>query len=589
MASKSNSKTVDVTVKTEKTENSNARNDRGPRNRGDKYKNRGNNGHGRSNNKSGKNGGQPKKDSDSKRDNYDNIRADKMAAVIRRAMTNKGHNDFGWYNRNPELIKAAASIPFASILGIGANGGATNAVPGILAIGWMPAFGSGSRPIAMNQASDSIYSKIVHANSRDYQQTAPDYMIVNIAGIQVFSILSAAIRAFRTIKLYREENAYIPDSLLKAMGCDPVDFRGNQSRIWFDLNDFINQIQQIWIPNVFPLMERWFWLNSNVYTDAPGARSQMYVFVQERYFMFSETLATTGSSLITVPVNGMGSIPFEPGPSNQYTWAEWKTTIQAMIDALVDSEDRGEIYGNILNAYGAENLYHLAPVDSGEVLEPIFNAEVLCQIEGLVQVDPKFAPMGLVQVEEDLFPVMYKFKSSDAQVPCVPISMVLNEHIAEQPTQEVIVESTRLSTCGVSRLLRAVVSSNSIPTAQWTPQAMDAVWGLSAVGSEIVVDMQAILRNDAGDYITTKINSWISASAEASILPYFGRIMAFDWHPFLYYGSQPYYSNPAANTVEVHNAQDIFGDYDNYTTLTAAELQRIHDACIFSLWGVPHI
>lgn len=545
----------------------------------------------RHNNRRGnRRGGQPKKDSTAKRINADNERVSKVAKAVIQAFENKGHNDFGWYNRNPELLRSAATLPFGTIVG-----GSDWEVPGIMGIYWNPNFGSGTHPIALNQASDSVYSFIVHANSRDYTQTAPDYMVISIAGMQVFSILASVIRAYRTVRLYREDNLYYPDALLRIQGFDPVDMRANLGQIWFDINDFINQVQQIWLPKAFPLTERWFWLNSNVYLDAPGSKAQMYAFVQNRYFEFTEKWATTGSALGVVedPVNTGSS--FSPA-SKQYPWSTWKKVIQHMIDQIIASEDRGQMYGNILNAYGRDNLYGLAPIGPDEVLEPVYNAEVLLQIENLTVVPTTAAPMALVQIEEDLYPAFGEFRTT--KIKPGPSSSVLNFHFPEQPDPAVIVESTRLTALKLKATSETlvIVPDTLYPddTTPWTPkfeagtsgQAPKPIYLPEAAGTEIVTAVRLARPSDTQPGQRFAISS-VNINATSIDLPETINLMAFDWHPFIYSTSQVD-NNPASEGSVAASLHRAYGDFDNFTTLSSTELQKIHTACEFSLWGIPH-
>lgn len=58
-------------------------------------------------------GTQGRKDSKDKRVNYDNERESKFTADAKKL----GCNDISWYANNAELMKAAGSLPFSSVLG----------------------------------------------------------------------------------------------------------------------------------------------------------------------------------------------------------------------------------------------------------------------------------------------------------------------------------------------------------------------------------------------------------------------------------------------------------------------------------------
>nr|AVX53619.1 putative capsid [Marmot picobirnavirus] len=501
-------------------------------------------------------------------------------------------NDVGWYSNNPELLRSAGSVPFASILGA-PYGTAGKAVPGIMRIMWDPSFGAGDKPIAINQAADSMYSYVVHANSRNYSYTAPDLMILTIAGMQVFSMLASMIRAYGIVKYYTESNRYSPDSLLVAMGFKPENFRDNLSQIWFDINNMINMSKQVWVPNKFPLLERWFWLNSNVFKDAEGERGQLYVPVQTHYLQYNEMMLQTGGCLTPLqhPTNGNGA--FQPGPS-LYDWSTWKRAFENLLTSLIDSEDRGIIYGDLLNAYGPEQLYALPQIDANYAIEPVYSAEVLTQIENLTV--HCVTTVGLVQREEDLYPLW----DEASIVWPIPGTSILNFHTVTQPTPEMVMVATRLASIGYQRGhcfsvkspsqsdLNDLIEKVQNDTRSDIPIPM-------ACGSEIVWRVETIQIVSG----SRTFGSFNPVMYSGDNLPQAaGDLMAFDWHPFLYRVRDESEITPPENKDWTWFPQgalisgllsEAYGDFDNYTELDAATLQKLHDVAMYSLFGVPHI
>lgn len=572
---------------------------------------------------------QPGKDSSSKRVNYDNARVSRVEEDIKEGMKKDSANDITWYNRNPELVKSAASIPFAAILGLPVfnNELESQAVPGVMAIAWTPAFGTGAKPTAMNQASDSAYSFITHANSRNTSWTAPDGFVLTSAGFQVFGMIASMMRAYGTVKLYQEQDRYLPDALLSAQGFIPADFRQNLGQIWFDLNNMVEQSKQIWIPNKYPLIEKYFWMNSNVFKDAEGARAQMYLYVQNGYLQFSETAAETGSSLQLLQLDGK---VFNPA-DRQFTWAQWKKAFQQLISALIESEDRGIIYGDILKAYGAESLYGLPAIPADYTIAIQYNAEVLMQIENVILTD--YTVGRLVQKEEDLYPVPAHIGSngvlSEASNPSAynrdvygtPYFGVMNIHVPEQPSPDMVMEMTRAMTLGsVASNVMTLTFATGTTEGGIPATSADLVLIPSAIGSEaynriyiwkyapvtvmevtkLTLQQEQLLQTDYpfrnfGGSKTTPPD-FIKRQRQALL-----DIMAFDWHPFLYDMDQlpdgdedgvnisPLDPSNLKKGQILYKPNNVYGDFDNYTTISTAELRKLHDVALFSLYGVPHI
>lgn len=544
-------------------------------------------------------GKQGRKDSNTKRVNFDNARESKVAEDIAKDMEKPSANDISWYAKNPTLLSSAASISVAPVLGSFDTKG-DNSVPGLMTFPWTPGFGGDNIPL--KQCFDSMYSYIVHANSRNYRYTSPDLGMVTVAGMQVFACIASMVRAYGTVKYYQEQNQYVPDVLLRAQGFNPVNFRQNLGQIWFDLNNLINQTRQIWIPNVMPILDRWYWLNSMVFSDAEGVATQIYMFVQDRYFGFSETGVNTGSALGMMRTNGQilapgqsATVPlFTPGRYT-YDWSTWVTVVQGMINALVNSEDRGIMYGDILKAYGQENIRALAPIQVDYAVGPTFNKEVLMQIENYV---PSFSEiLGFYQDNEYIVtqwsksPAYYNVNipgtATPYKIPGIVNAPMLNFHFPEHPTPEQIVIATRMTASGdLQRSVRLVLNDGSI--------AGTSAPTCANFGSELPHPAIIWFFNDSGTLgpviqnvtfphwvITTGADAMMDATTIRNIL----MTMSFDWHPFIYMANVSITLGASDTTRTILGA---YGDYDNYTTIESGVLNRIHTMAMRSELGVPH-
>lgn len=536
--------------------------------------------------------GQPRKDSKSKRVNYDNTREDKFE----KDRNKPNANDITWYSKNPELLKSASSFPFNSVLGEQVY--SSYSVPGIMVLPWCPNLGPDT--IAVNQSFNSMYSFVVHANSRNYSYNAPDLGILTMAGAQVFSILGAMIRGYGVFKYYQERNMYVPDIISSSMGFTPSSLRTQLSQMWFDLNNLIDQTKQIWIPDVLPVVDRWFWLNTNLFTDAEGVMSQIYLFVQDRYFMYSETGSEHGGMLGAIKKDGTiynptGSTPdkisdvFNPAYNN-YTWNQWVTVAQSMINALISSEDRGIIYGDLLNAYGAERIKSLPQIDSNFTIMPTYNAEVQTQVENYLPLDLTIDAFGQTQTNASIITCWHpQFYKNGAEVTTSYAgiqSMILNFHTPNYPTNEAVVVATRMSAFGVQ-----ATQVSAINPANGSHSSKSGYIPL-AVGTEVPHGPRYI---QCGGYTssglvwgTKNVDMFLSTMSDNPNLfkDYFrnmGNIMAFDWHPFFYEvtGDLP--------TSSYTTAVATYGDWDNYTKLNYNEIAKLHRVCAFSEFGVPHV
>lgn len=553
---------------------------------------------------------QPRKDNRTKRVNMDNIREDKVNKLIERDEKKSNANDISWYSKNPQLLQSAASIPISNILGAPIRLGSERTpsiVSGIMTLPWTPAYGPDA---ILNQCFDSMYSYIVHANSRNYSYNAPDLGVLIMAGMNVFTILGSMIRAYGCMKYYQERNLYVPNALLSAQGFNPEDLRENFPTMWFQINQLIDMTKQIWIPDVMPILDRWMWMNSNVFTDAESVVSQIYMFVQDQYYIYDEVGLDTGGALFPVsdganpsPVynSQYGTGLFNPA-LNQYTWSQWYNVAFTMIQALVNSEDRGIIFGDILNAYGSDRIRALPSIDASYIVVPQYNAEVMLQIENYV---PSECFITGVAQNMDVSAITTLWGSTTiqetpgtAQVgsPGMLMRAILNYHVPNQPDPSIIVVSTRMMALGIDKIYGYTVSTTDKKITRgmmYVPSAVGTevphpirLWFVNAKPAQNPAsgfDFRTVY-NEGDIYPTAGPNkSWIGNTIH---------IMAFDWHPIIYVQSGRW-QYPSATNADVpasnpSNVVNLGADFDNYGTIGISELYNLHQVCIYSELGVPH-
>lgn len=524
---------------------------------------------------------QPKKDSSTKRINCDNERVSKFdrdrdfkESRMRRKgswknespSVSKTDNDVSWYANSPELLKSAASIPFSSSVGLPLSEWHNSpSVPGVLAMYWSPNLDGDP----LQQAKNSVYSFTVHANSRNYSYDAPDQFMMIIAGASVFTAIAHAIRAYGVMRRFSQQDAYTPQALVRAMGFDYADLQANLSNMWFDINEIISRSQQIWIPNTLPLIQRWFWMCSNLYKDGDTAKSQYYLFVPISFLQLSETGSSTGTSLTAVAWNPQ---------QTAHTWAEYLRLLNGLITALVDSQDRGIIFGDLLNAYGADKIYAVNPISSDYTVDAVYNEEVLTQIENATSM-----PVGVSGITQDTNGNLVQHYNPRTAAQATALYglrySVLNFHQKEPPTPEQIMVATRLKVHG----LRVVTQQSSAGLVELAPavagtEFISAVFGFKWNWSNGTKTLDS---QDLGTSVAT-------GAAFSQGVAYYHE--SFDWAPWIYY-----FSSEVDQAIDYTVVGSIgstkpwygIGDYDNYTLIDSVTLAKMHLTATYSLLGVP--
>ena len=488
----------------------------------------------------------------------------------------KCSNDVRWYAHNPELLRAAASLPFSSTTGTPLPWDSTDddfaTVPGVFAVLWEPSIG-GDFNDAINAAKETIYSNVVHANSRNTSYGSTDLILTIIAGMQVFSAIANGVRAWGIMKTYDQRNKYLPESLVQALGFDFQDLQKNLSHMWFDLNELIARCSQIWIPNTFPLMDRWYWLNTNIYMDSESVKGQYYVLTQSCFLQYDETTSNQGTSLQWAKgADGQKYVADKPN-----TWANYMGMINNMVNALLNSTYRGVMMGDMLKAYGADRIFAMQPVPVDYTVVPVYDREVLTQIENSTLASSDINAI-LQVMDTHRIETQWPAHSGVEQQAGLYDYAVLNFHQKEVPSPEQIMVATRLTSLGnVVRLMPG--SSGKISNVH---QATS--------GTEIVTGYRYWLYKRTGtSYELTKYAylTYTNSPGQSQMYPQ----LAFDWAPWVYKvegGKYQFNTTPAEGFMPTQ-VKAAFGDYDNYTTIDVETLKKMHNTAIYSEFDVPTI
>lgn len=529
---------------------------------------------------------QPKADSSDPRVNFDNTRESKFEKDLRKTFSRRDSNDVRWYTKSPAMIDAAGRIPFSTISGLNTINEKTGIIPpGVMAMYYAPNF-SPNDDVVM-QAYYSTYSEIVHANSRNQSYDSADLAIMMMAGMEVFAAIAHGIRAYGLMRSFEEPNMFTPNSLLRACGFNPDDLRANYSHMYSDLLQLIAQSRQIWIPNTMSIVERRIWMNTEVYYDSDNTKAQYYLYVPKSFYVYSGFTEATGGKLVkSQKWDGANT-------TTRSTWANYLAAVQEMINALLPDQDRGIMYGDILKAYGKEGIFAMNDIALDYRTVVTYNKEVLWQIENATVISAW--PVELVQTAagrlEQHWQANEPIEASTAISTVsartyLPRYCTLNMHQAEQPTTEQLCVATRLTSIGNKKVQNYTYSGGKY-VADGTKKAVIP----KTSGTEILVDIiiERLTMNITTGVITPSTsrisNHWYSRSGdvmnESELMTY----VAFDWAPMVHFFSP-------GDTIAVNAdpyTEFLLCEFDNWVTIDAGVLERLHNAILFSLFNVPNM
>lgn len=304
-----------------------------------------------------------------------------------------GLNDPSWYSRYPDLLAAAARLPFPYRPGtrisnavklLGSNTVDRDIdIPGIYGIKWVPSIGSSSDTVSpASMAARELYTRVRSQFSGPLSADAPDFLIQIMAIDSVYAYIAYLKRIYRFVNSATPENYFIPYGALTAMGFSADAVQGLMSGrvdFWGKINALIHMTDRLICPDVFDVIKRHYWMSDNVYLDAPTANSQIYMFIPEGFLKFGLKLAPDGTTQVGgLNFNTLDTALTSTGDNvveNLYQYGF------DLITALTDWEDCFQINGYLRAAFGDTSMFTVGLLELDERIVAVFQPEVLAQIE----------------------------------------------------------------------------------------------------------------------------------------------------------------------------------------------------------------
>lgn len=513
-----------------------------------------------------------------------NSREDKLSSL----------NDLSWYTKNPNLLVAAGSFPYPNRPGMTVALDRTvkraftddYGIPGIAALQWIPSVGYASVPTdPINVAAREVYAKVRAAYSGSLEVDAPDFLIYMMALDSVYSYIGSLKRIFRTLNTYSPENYTLPDDLLVAMGIDEANipnWKSNQMSLYQYINELVAMVSKFNCPAVMDVFNRHYWMNDNVYGDAPSAMAQFYVFNQIQYWKFS--LIQDSNS-----IESGGLKPFTPDFTSPQT--AFNGCIE-LISALAESDDAYTINGYFMRAFSDVPSFAVSPVDYAEKLEPVYVEEVLAQIENSTTL-PLDTELETFNITQDV---------NTNCIVCTPKTKTYTYNVdgsnqsqfAFAGTQDFIPANTLTIRNDAPSVADSVIASR-LKVVLMAPHNTSAYSYYMPVyaGTEIPVKWVLYVRGTDGVSGATELEKLVvpsvalndvAVSMQTKILPLklnlrqVGILTQFDWHPLI----QIWDVFDGLGGAHFKSIPYLIGDIHNFTTISAEDLKNLHRICIYS-------
>lgn len=503
-------------------------------------------------------------------------------------MSSNSSNDPKWYGADYAILKDSASInysiPAGSILSeikYDDKGYQQHAFPGLLALYTRSAIGYADSPSSpINVASNTIYSYVRHANSGHSNYDAPDLMIYLIAMSQVYAYINFLTRAYALSTLYGQKNRYIPDALMYSMNIDREDVQKNGAAFRYGINVLVNKAASFAVPNTMPYFSREAFLYSGLYTEGTSLKDQMYIINPDSFLQY--TIDSTDS------YGCLDYVKYRTSDTKMYTVDELIAFGNNLIDPIIRSEDMNIMGGDILKAYGQDQLVKLASVDENITVLPEFNITVLEQIKNARIIgDCSYTTVsGSKHVVDQ---ASFKLSPYLTSTPVVPMQGFANLQDILY-FQNPIVLTTTTSDPDVD-----VTIENSRFAVPFEKDANGNC--LAYVASDYVVNciIYTALRDtrtNENAFGRTSFNfvnvtdTPVDTQDVAHLLLRYSLSSHFDFMPLHY--EEVAFTMPGIQETVIHDSR-IVGDTDNFALVEASTMKRMNEAALLNLLHVDTI
>ena len=505
-----------------------------------------------------------------------------------RNKSKNGENDVSWYTSSPSLVKAAGSFPFSNNIGTQINTSwsyinknySSTAVPGIITFPYVPVIGGASEANSpVNIAMRSLYTYVRHVNSGHANYDAPDLMLYVLAMDAAYSHYAHVVRAYGLLRTYSAVNRYLPKALLENIGFDYDNLYGQMANLNYWLNSYAYKLGALCVPGSMSYVTRHFWLNSNVYTDAPDLKAQLYAFYPSCYYVYDE-------------MNGPGKLTKKSYPTKM-TLDDIMRIGNEILDPILASEDLNIMSGDVLKAFGADKVIKISPISEAYTVQPMYNEEVLIQIENALVFPSHLIDIPDITQNSDvnggylLQPITGSMGITDSATHLIEsLGVIPDKHIINMHYPDVSPEMMMIAT----RLHPHVFVTPGSPS-------QIARFSMGAVGSEVLMPARLVyMSNTSALYSRIHFTSSMvmntdpdaTTSTPEYIVTLLTKLSAFNRRPIMYLGKWVTYDIDPNGGLDV----DFLGfnvDFDNYTLVDYGELYNMHQTALLSEFIVPQM
>lgn len=484
-------------------------------------------------------------------------------------------NDLSWYSHYPELTVNAGKLSMLYPAGMKIDFRKDKSfpiadtvyelntdvydVPGIMALEYIPTYGySDSIKSPLTQMSRTTFNNLVAATNRVPNYEYTDLTVYQIAMTNLVQFYYWMCRIYLVAGTYSTVNLAWNKAVFEAMNVNGTDIITNRSLLYSYIITFARRISAFPFPKSFDLFNRTATLVSNIYTDGPDPKSQMYIFVPKGTYKW-DTDTNVGASKLT----------FVPYP-NDATYADIVSVGNTLLDSLQGSTDVQQMTADILKVYANDLVGVNVPPENGTI-NAVYDATILTQIMNAKSLGisdlSNFENLDIAQATDQAVLEPYMVSKPQIAVAAVPNATIAMSYLRDMvnflipnPSEGTVLEGTRFMFVG------GINSTNTKYT-------------ITSFGSEIITNMAIfVAASEKPDTSFTKLNLGPAAVASGvNVSKLLNALSNFDWHPRVAVFRT--ISSPTKQYVYVGSQWDC----SNYAFVTDQQIKLMNDAAMFNL------
>lgn len=503
-------------------------------------------------------------------------------------------NNPAWYIPNDGML-VGAYVPFNQSAGTAidyngiANGGKLYS-SGVAALRTIPTLGlsqSASSPISNAMVklwvevrkNKSSYSPYDAAALMQYVRAMADVYSYIVYLQRVYGIAST---------MFAQGNRYMPKALLQANFVNPDISNQDLARFRYGINRLITQAASFNVPATLPIFQRAAFMYQNVYTEGSSIKDQLYMYVPEAFFrlMWNDDPEGDTQQFATY-------LKLEPfahdgtGTAKSYTMDDLIKYGDDLMVNLIGDEDINMMGADILAAFGPENMVKLTALPEYYPIVPIFDIAVLEQMKNARPIWMSTGKLAsyISAGYYDVTQPAGSYLLSQPPVAALPSDLIESANNTTSVQEQMVRNLLLTTTTGmvtpelVMESTRLMYSIKDIETS-----TISSAYIVGSCGSELVAGVDLWNSNGTNFFSRSYNEAYVfdlttEGAAKDLITPL--HVMA---------DNSRYDFLPAINLVYANSAAaqyiNVFEDIDNFTVLHDADVKRLHEMALLTLFGV---